>query len=87
MERSTWNQDKAEHIIQKLMLSNDAFSQWMGIEVVEISPISVILSMVITEEMTNGFGILRCLLMIKLMRLLGFLKELYFTMEKNGILT
>ena len=57
MERSTWNQDKAEHIIQKLMLSNDAFSQWMGIEVVEISPISVILSMVITEEMTNGFGI------------------------------
>jgi len=57
LERSTWNQDKAEHIIQKLMLSNDAFSQWMGIEVVEISPITVILSMVITEEMTNGFGI------------------------------
>ncbi|MAO65262.1 MAG: thioesterase [Balneola sp.] len=39
------------------MLQNDAFSQWMGIEVMESEPGYCKLSMKIREEMTNGFGV------------------------------
>lgn len=39
------------------MLSNDPFSQWMGIEVLESEPGYCKLSMKIREEMTNGFGV------------------------------
>ncbi|MCP9291798.1 hydroxyphenylacetyl-CoA thioesterase PaaI [Gracilimonas sediminicola] len=39
------------------MLSNDPFSQWMGIEVLESDPGYCKLSMEIREEMTNGFGV------------------------------
>lgn len=43
-------------IINK-MLSNDAFSQWMGIEVLKSEPGYCKISMKIREEMTNGFGV------------------------------
>ncbi|WP_321539251.1 PaaI family thioesterase [Flavobacterium piscinae] len=36
---------------------NDAFSQWLGIAVEEISEGKCVLSMTIRKEMTNGFGI------------------------------
>ncbi len=39
------------------MLSNDPFSQWMGIEVLESRPGYCKISMKIREEMTNGFGV------------------------------
>lgn len=39
------------------MLGNDAFSQWMGIEVEESEPGYCKLSMKIRDEMTNGFGV------------------------------
>ena len=39
------------------MFSNDPFSQWMGIEVVESQPGYCKISMKIREEMTNGFGV------------------------------
>ncbi len=39
------------------MFDNDAFSQWLGITVEEISAGKCILSMTIRKEMTNGFGI------------------------------
>lgn len=39
------------------MLQNDAFSQWMGIEVLDSEPGYCKLSMKIREEMTNGFGV------------------------------
>ncbi len=39
------------------MFDNDAFSQWLGMEVEEISAGKCILSMTIRKEMTNGFGI------------------------------
>ena len=39
------------------MLQNDAFSQWMGIEVLESEAGYCKLSMKIREEMTNGFGV------------------------------
>lgn len=39
------------------MLQNDAFSQWMGIKVLETEPGYCKLSMRIRDEMTNGFGV------------------------------
>lgn len=38
-------------------MANDAFSQWLGIEIIEISEGYCLLSMQIRPEMTNGFGI------------------------------
>lgn len=43
-------------VIRK-MLSNDPFSQWMGVEVLESEPGRCKISMKIREEMTNGFGV------------------------------
>lgn len=48
---------KDTHPIINHMLSNDAFSQWMGIEVLESKPGYCKLSMAIRKEMTNGFGV------------------------------
>ena len=48
--------DKAAHIVRHMM-ENDAFSQWLGIEVVANSAGSAVLKMTVREEMTNGFGI------------------------------
>jgi acyl-CoA thioesterase len=39
------------------MFDNDAFSQWLGIVIEEVSAGSCTLSMTIRKEMTNGFGI------------------------------
>lgn len=39
------------------MFDNDAFSQWLGIVVEEISEGSCTLSMTVRKEMLNGFGI------------------------------
>lgn len=47
---------KAADIVQQMM-ENDAFSQWLGIQVMETRPGYCRLRMTIREEMTNGFGI------------------------------
>lgn len=39
------------------MLSNDAFSQWLGIELVHIDHGTCTLSMTVRAEMLNGFNI------------------------------
>ena len=39
------------------MMANDAFSQWLGIEVLENTPGYSKLQMVVRQEMTNGFNI------------------------------
>lgn len=39
------------------MMENDFFSQWLGIEVVEVSEGHCKLQMIIRKEMLNGFGI------------------------------
>ncbi len=39
------------------MMANDRFSQWLGIEVLEIREGYSRISMTIREEMVNGFGI------------------------------
>ena len=43
--------------IVDLMMNSDAFSQWMGIKVEEISKGHAILSLAINSEMVNGFNI------------------------------
>lgn len=43
-------------IISKMM-EKDAFSRWMGIEILAAKPGYVKISMKIRDEMTNGFGI------------------------------
>jgi len=39
------------------MMAKDFFSQWLGIEVLEINQGACILKMSITKDMLNGFGI------------------------------
>lgn len=46
----------AEKIVHH-MLSNDAFSQWLGIDVVALSAGFSKLQMTVRKEMTNGFAI------------------------------
>lgn len=48
---------KKTHPIINHMLQNDAFSQWMGIEVLESELGYCKLSMKVRKEMTNGFGV------------------------------
>ncbi|MBS1535831.1 MAG: hotdog fold thioesterase [Bacteroidetes bacterium] len=45
-----------KEIVHK-MLSNDAFSQWLGIELVHIDHGTCTLSMTVRAEMLNGFNI------------------------------
>ncbi|MEM1322489.1 MAG: hydroxyphenylacetyl-CoA thioesterase PaaI [Bacteroidota bacterium] len=49
--------DKAHQIVKQQMYENDAFSQWLGIEVVELEKGRALLKMTVREEMTNGFKI------------------------------
>ena len=46
----------AKKVVDKMM-NGDAFSQWLGIEVLEISAGSCKLELKVREEMTNGFAI------------------------------
>lgn len=48
--------EKAQQIV-KHMMKNDAFSQWLGIQVVSSTVESAVLEMTVREEMTNGFNI------------------------------
>lgn len=44
--------------IVDLMMENDRFSQWMGLEILEIDKGSCIAKCTVKEEMLNGFDIL-----------------------------
>jgi acyl-CoA thioesterase len=50
------NKNLAKKVVDKMM-DGDAFSQWLGIEVLEISEGYCKLQMTVREEMTNGFKI------------------------------
>ncbi|MEI6019571.1 MAG: hotdog fold thioesterase [Bacteroidota bacterium] len=47
---------EAAAIVQK-MFDADAFSQWLGIELLEVQPGEATLRMCVTKQMLNGFGI------------------------------
>lgn len=49
-------QHQAE-IILDMMMAKDAFSQWLGIKVVDIAPGFCQLQMLVDDEMCNGFSI------------------------------
>jgi acyl-CoA thioesterase len=46
----------AERVVSA-MLANDAFSQWLGIEVVSVRPRAATVRMTVREDMVNGFGV------------------------------
>ena len=46
----------AKRVVDK-MISGDAFSRWLGIEVLEVSEGFCKLKMTVRDEMTNGFNI------------------------------
>jgi len=46
----------AERCVHR-MLAEDRFTEWMGMEVVEIAPQRSVVTMVVRPEMTNGFGV------------------------------
>ena len=48
--------DLAKKVVNKMM-SGDAFSQWLGIEVLEIATGFCKLQLKVREEMTNGFDL------------------------------
>jgi acyl-CoA thioesterase len=46
----------AERVVSG-MLARDAFSEWLGIEVLEIAPQRSVVQMQVRAEMVNGFGV------------------------------
>jgi acyl-CoA thioesterase len=39
------------------MMREDLFSQWLGIEIIDIRPRVAVIRMTVREEMVNGFGV------------------------------
>ena len=39
------------------MLAHDAFSQWLGVEILDLGPARATLRMAVRPDMTNGFGV------------------------------
>lgn len=39
------------------MMANDAFSQWLGVEVLDVAPARATIQMTVRPEMCNGFGV------------------------------
>lgn len=46
----------AERVVNG-MVAKDAFSEWLGIEVLEIAPRRSVVQMQVRQEMVNGFGV------------------------------
>lgn len=46
----------AERVVEG-MVASDAFSRWLGIEVLEVAPKRSTCRMTVREEMVNGFGV------------------------------
>jgi acyl-CoA thioesterase len=56
MSHGVEEQQMAERIVSAMM-AKDAFSQWLGIEVVDIRPRNSTVRMTVRDEMVNGFGV------------------------------
>ncbi len=55
-DKPATDQATAERVVNG-MLAKDAFSQWLGIEALEIAPRRSTLRMTVRKEMVNGFGV------------------------------
>ncbi len=53
---TTVAQATAERVVSAMM-ARDAFSQWLGIDVLEVRPRGVTIRMVVRDDMLNGFGV------------------------------
>src|SRR5246127_2393609 len=49
--------NRGEDIIKNKMYANDAFSKWLGIEIIKVGQGSCELKMKVRKEMLNGFSI------------------------------
>jgi acyl-CoA thioesterase len=49
--------EKAYAIAKEKMFDHDAFSQWLGIEILDLDAGYAVLQMTLRKEMTQGFGI------------------------------
>ena len=49
-------QKQAERVVSGMM-ARDAFSQWLGIEVLTVKPDESVVRMTVRPEMVNGFGV------------------------------
>ena len=52
--------DEAQRLAERVvdaMVARDAFSRWLGIEVVEVAPRRSTCRLTVREEMVNGFGV------------------------------
>lgn len=49
-------QSLAERVVASMM-AKDAFSQWLGIEVVDVGPCRATVRMTVRDDMLNGFGV------------------------------
>jgi acyl-CoA thioesterase len=47
---------RAEAIVRH-MLQHDAFSRWLGVELLDVRPERATIRMVVRQDMTNGFGV------------------------------
>ncbi|HMQ06286.1 MAG TPA: hotdog fold thioesterase [Saprospiraceae bacterium] len=51
------SKSSASRIVHDKMMANDWFSQWLGIQILEVNPGYCRLSMLVREEMLNGFKV------------------------------
>lgn len=49
-------QQKAERVVA-MMMRTDGYSQWLGVEILEIAPAKAVIRMTVRPEMCNGFGV------------------------------
>jgi acyl-CoA thioesterase len=48
--------DLAERVVSAMM-SKDAFSQWLGITLLDVGPRAVTARLTVRDDMLNGFGV------------------------------
>lgn len=52
--------DDAQRLAERVvagMMARDAFSQWLGVNVLEVRPCAAVVRMTVRDEMVNGFGV------------------------------
>lgn len=53
----TSDADALARAVVERMLSRDLYSQWLGVELVEVAAQRAVIRMTVREEMVNGFGV------------------------------
>ncbi|MGH7710899.1 MAG: hydroxyphenylacetyl-CoA thioesterase PaaI [Vicinamibacterales bacterium] len=51
------NEQRLAERVQQAMLERDAFSQWLGVDVLHVAPGTCTVQMTVRREMLNGFGV------------------------------